>query len=172
MSAGHLERVARRTSLGITFSRFQQTVGGIPVLGGDVVVTDAPGRRGDLVIDHRKPALGAPPRPQITGTEAIRVAENAARVEGLRAPPRAELAILPVGGEGTLVWRVLVPSARPLGSFEILVDAQTRGVVRIRDLLRFASGTAALFDPNPVERLEPEPVSPTRTTPTAPYSTL
>jgi hypothetical protein len=55
------------------------------------------------------------------------------------------------GDGGTLVWRVLVPSARPLGDFEVLVDAVTGEVVRTRNLIRdFRTGRARLYDPNPV----------------------
>jgi hypothetical protein len=52
------------------------------------------------------------------------------------------------------VWRVLLPSARPLASFEVLVDARTGEALRTRDLLHHAftaTGKADLFDPNPVE---------------------
>jgi hypothetical protein len=54
-------------------------------------------------------------------------------------------------GAGRLVWRVIVPSGRPLGDFEVLVDAASGEVVRTRDLLRRTRrGHAKLFNPNPV----------------------
>ena len=49
-----------------------------------------------------------------------------------------------------LVWRVLLASAAPLASLEVLVDARSGAVVRTRDLLQYANGTAQLYDPNPV----------------------
>ena len=49
------------------------------------------------------------------------------------------------------MWRVLVPSGRPLGDFEVLVNAATGDVVQTRDLLRhWRRGHAKLFNPNPV----------------------
>jgi hypothetical protein len=52
---------------------------------------------------------------------------------------------------GRLVWRVDIPSARPLGDFQVLVDAVSGRVVQTQDLLRdFRTGRAKLFDPNPV----------------------
>jgi Fungalysin metallopeptidase (M36) len=72
------------------------------------------------------------------------------RVASLDGQVSANLAIEP-GGGGTLVWRVLVPSARPLGDFEVLVDARSGAVVRVRNLIRdFRTGHAKLYNPNPV----------------------
>src|SRR5205823_5268910 len=49
-----------------------------------------------------------------------------------------------------LVWRVVVPSARPLGDFEVLVEARSGAVVRIRNLTKDATTPALVFDPNPL----------------------
>ena len=68
----------------------------------------------------------------------------------LRGHPSAGLAIQPADG-GTLVWRVQIPSARPLADLEVLVDALSGEVLRTQDLLRdFRTGRAKLYDPNPV----------------------
>jgi hypothetical protein len=49
------------------------------------------------------------------------------------------------------VWRVVIPSGRPLGDFEVLVDAASGDVVSTRDLLRhWRRGHAKLYNPNPV----------------------
>jgi hypothetical protein len=81
---------------------------------------------------------------------AAEAALRGAGVTRLRAPWSAGLAIEP-GGGGTLVWRVLIPAARPLGDFEVLVDALSGEAVSVRDLLqRSRRGHAQLYDPNPV----------------------
>ena len=44
----------------------------------------------------------------------------------------------------------LLSARAPAASIEALVDARTGRVVRVRNLLRRATGTARIFDPNPV----------------------
>jgi hypothetical protein len=62
----------------------------------------------------------------------------------------ASLAIRP-GDGGTLVWRVLIPSARPRGDFEVLIDARSGGMVSKQNLIQhFRTGHAKLYNPNPV----------------------
>ncbi len=45
---------------------------------------------------------------------------------------------------------MLIPAAEPLGDFSVLVDAADGSVLRIRDLLHRATGTAAIFVPNAI----------------------
>jgi hypothetical protein len=149
--AGQLERIdAVVLSGGARIYRFGQEVAGLPVLDSEAVVTDAPATPPKLVADATSPAVEAPPSPRVARARAIAIASRDAEVRRLRAGPSARLAIQPVDG-GRLVWRVSVPAARPLGDFEILVDARSGEVVRTRNLLRdFRRGRAKLFDPNPV----------------------
>jgi Thrombospondin type 3 repeat/Fungalysin metallopeptidase (M36)/Fungalysin/Thermolysin Propeptide Motif len=146
-----IHEVDTETSFGVHFTRFRQEVGGVPVLGAGVVVTDAPGRRGDLLLDGTRAGVRRPSPAQVSRLDAIGSARSAAGATRLRAAAQAALAILPSSG-GRLVWRVVLPSLDPLASFEVLVDARTGDVVRIRDLLARATGSATLFDPNPIER--------------------
>ena len=147
--AGQLEQGSARQSHGVTFRRFRQSVDGVPVLGSELVVTDAPGRRGDLVVDRTR-RVGEPRAALLSRREALRVARRGARIRALRVPPRAALAILPTGHGPALVWRVLMASAKPVASLEVLVDARSGRLVRTRDLLQYATGSAQLYDPNPV----------------------
>src|SRR5439155_5860032 len=120
------------------------------VLGTGAVVSNPPGTPPDLVVDHTKPSVQAPPAPRVSEARALETASSAVGVKRLDGRRSASLAIEP-GGGGTLVWRALVPSARPLGSFEVLVDARSGEVVRKRNMIRdFRTGHAKLFNPNPV----------------------
>jgi hypothetical protein len=149
--AGELKQVAAiPLPGGATAYRFQQRVSGMEVLGGQVVVSDPRGAPPDLVADSSSPGIERPPSPRVGKAGAVEVALRRVPVRRLRAPWSAGLAIDP-GEGGTLVWRVLIPSARPLGDFEVLVDAVSGGVVQIRDLLRHTRrGHAQLYNPNPV----------------------
>ena len=148
-----LERTQTVTSFGTRFVRFRQEAGGVPVLGAEAVVTDAPGAR-DLLVDGTRRRVRAPADADVSRAAAVRTARQAAKVRQMRAPARASLAILPRHGGQRLVWRVGLSSDRPLGAFEVLVDAHGGDVVRVRNLIKrayTATGTARLYDPNPVE---------------------
>ncbi len=147
---GQLERGNSDASLGARFYRFDQEAGGVPVLGAEAVLSDAPGDKADLLVDDTQPDVDAPPDASVTRAAAIKRARTATSVRELRGDIEAEQAILPDGSGGRLVWRVLVPSAKPLGSFEVLVDARSGEVIRKRDLLVNAQGTAKVFLPNAV----------------------
>jgi hypothetical protein len=144
-----LEQTAQRESFGVTFVHVRQVVGGIPVLGADATLSETRTGR-DLLLDHTRLQIARPPAARVLQAAARARAHRAARVHGLRAPVQAGLAILPTGSSGRLVWRVVLPSSLPVGDFEVLVDARTRAIVRIRDLAQHAGGDALVFDPNPV----------------------
>jgi hypothetical protein len=135
---------------GSTVYRFQQRVGGLRVLNGEAVISDPADGPPDLVADSSKRGIEAPPSRRVGRARAIEIASLDVGVTRLRGRTSAGLAIASSDGGG-LVWRVLIPSARPLGDFEVLVDAVSGRVVRARDRLqRFRTGHAKLYDPNPV----------------------
>jgi hypothetical protein len=135
---------------GATVYRFQQRVSGVKVLNGQAVVNDPTDAPPDLVADSSQPGVEAPPSPRVGKARAIEIASRDTGAARLRGHRSASLAIAS-SGRGTLVWRVVIPSARPLGDFEVLVDAVSGRVLRTRDLLqRFRKGHARLYDPNPV----------------------
>ena len=143
---------AQSTTLpgGTVVQRFQQRVAGTPVVGGEAVINRPPGSPPRLIADATSPAIQTPPAPRISRSRAIATARSDLGVEALRAPVSADLAIQP-GQGGTLAWRVRVPSMRPLGDFEILVDAAGGEVLARHDLLRrFQTGRAMLYKVNPV----------------------
>lgn len=142
-----LEQVSKRESFGTTFVHVRQRVGGVPVLGSAATLSlGASGQR--LLVDHTWASISRPLPATLSRSAAVRRAWAAARIERLRAPLQAALAVAP--RLGRLVWRVVLPSARPLGDLEVVVDARSGTVVRTRDLTEHASGQALVFDPNPI----------------------
>lgn len=142
-----LAPVSSARSFGTTFVHVRQRVGGIPVLGSSATLTlGADGSR--LLLDHTRAVVGRPLPARLDRAAALRRARAFTGIRGLRAPARASLAIAP--RLGRLVWRAVLPSARPLGDFEVLVDARSGAVLRTRDLMERAAGQALVFDPNPV----------------------
>ena len=144
-----LEQVSERRSLGATFIQVRQQVDGIPVLGSSATLSVASGGE-DLLLDHTRPRVGRPQTARVRRAAAVAAARRAAQVRRLSARIRSGLAILPSPSRSRLVWRVVVPSVQPLGDFEVLVDARSRSIVRVRNLIKEATGKALVFDPNPV----------------------
>ena len=143
---------ARRITLpgGAVVQRFQQRVGGRPVLGAEAVTDRPVGAPVRLVADTTRTAVEAPGSARVSGRDAIATARSSVGADGLRGQISAQLVIQP-GGGGRLVWQVLIPAMRPLGDFEVLVDAVTGEVVARNDLLRtFQAGTAKLYRVNPI----------------------
>lgn len=135
---------------GAVIERFQQRVGRTPVLGAEAITNQAPGGSPRILTDTTRPTIQVPGSARISRGRAIAVAKSSVGVQGLRAPASATLGIQP-GDGGTLVWRVQVPAAHPLGDFEVLVDAGNGSVVARDDLLRnFHTGRAKLYRVNPV----------------------
>ena len=131
-------------------SAIDQRVGGLPVLDAEAVVADPSGGAADLVADstaaghrRRRDADAA-----ISRARAIDAAERGDRVERLRGPAAAKLGIDPA--TGTLAWQVSLPSARPLADFVVLIDAAPARSCARATCSGDATGTATLYNPNPV----------------------
>jgi hypothetical protein len=135
---------------GAVVERFQQRVGGLPVLGAQAVTDRAPGASRSLVADETRPVIEPARKPRVSRQQAVGIARSNLGVRGLRGPISAKLAIQP-GHGGTLVWQVQLPAARPMGDFEVLVDAASGDVLATNDLLRhFQTGRGKIYRVNPV----------------------
>ena len=129
--------------------RYRQQVEGVSVLGAEAAVVDPNGSKPSLVADATSAGVEPSAPPRISRRRAVRIAMAAVGAQELRAPPSAEITIDPRHGD-QVVWRAAVPSGRPLGDFQVLVGARTGRVLESRDLLRYATGQARIYDPNPV----------------------
>jgi fungalysin/thermolysin propeptide/fungalysin metallopeptidase (M36) len=138
---------AVRVSLVGTHYEYQQTYRGLPVVDGyyaEHVGTDG---KVFAVTDARKHVEG-----DVATRPGVR-AGQAQEATGRRVPGRAgkiTLSILP-GNPARLVWDVRSTSSR--SDTSTLVDAGTGKVLRIRDLIKDATGSGRVFDPNPVVTL-------------------
>ncbi|MEA2331004.1 MAG: hypothetical protein QOH58_1142, partial [Thermoleophilaceae bacterium] len=125
-------------------TRYRQVVDGLPVLGSDTTVTQAPGTRGDLLVDGSLP-ITASALATVSRTRAIRAAVRSRATEGRVVATKA---ILPGSAGARTVWRVAFRTANPLALLEVLVDARTAKVLRTRNLARRAAQEALVFDTN------------------------
>ena len=129
-------------------NRFRQRVDGYRVFDAEAVVADPADGPATLVVDHTAPRID-PPRPAtVARGAAVARARAASGAGSLRLAPRARIGI--DRQTGALAWRVVLASERPLADYEVTVDARSGRVLDARDLMRRATGSAALFDPNPL----------------------
>jgi hypothetical protein len=134
---------------GATLYRYEQEVGGVPVDASVAVVADPVGAPPSLLVDDTEARVDAPDEPTISGDRAIGLASASVDALRLREAPSASLVLVP-GGTEALAWDVSVPALRPLGDFEVLIDASDGAVLATYNLLRRARGRAKLFVPNAV----------------------
>ncbi len=147
--ASQLERANTVAIDGATITRYQQEVGGVPVLGSSVAVIDGPSSSPTAMTDSTVASVDAPPTAEVSKADAISAARAATGASGNRAAPTAELAVDPDHADA-LVQVVTLASKRPLQDFEVLVDAVSGEVLSKRAILKYATGTAKLYTPNPV----------------------
>jgi hypothetical protein len=141
-----LRLVRVRHSLLGTHTWYQQTYGGIPVLGGYLARHDL--RSGTSVDEGRAEIVGlASLKPTVPAVRA----RSAAISRAPGAPDPASLAILP-GTPARLVWEVVTTG--PRGSVQTLVEATTGAILSVTRLVLEVDGTGRVFDPNPVVTLQ------------------
>jgi Zn-dependent metalloprotease len=144
---GGFQLLSVRVSLLGTHYEYQQTYRGLPVLGGYYAEhVDGKGRV-FAVTDARKAVEGQ------VGTSPRVHARDAKEAAARRARGRADkvtLSILP-GTPARLVWDVRSTSSHTDTS--TLVDAATGKVLRVRNLIKEATGSGRVFEPNPVVTL-------------------
>ncbi len=138
---------------GATITNYQQSVGGVPVFGGQVSVISGNDTAPTVVSDDTTALPSAAKAAtaaggSVSGAKAIAIATAATGASKLRAKPTSSLVIDPK--TGSLVRRVVLPSGKPFKDFEVMVDATSGAVVSTRNMLQNATGKAKVFTPNPV----------------------
>lgn len=149
--SGQLDRIATDvlSGTGGVVYRYQQAVGGVPVLDAQAVVHDYAGAAPALVADNTVDGVAAPGKATVSRAAALRAATAAAGVRRLAGRTAASLVVAPREGDA-LAWRVTLPSAQPLGDYEVLVDAASGAVLSKRNMIQDFVPAAKVFDPNAV----------------------
>ena len=146
---GQLEKASTHTpTAGSSVTHYDQVVGGVPVSGADVVVSDLAGSAPEVLFDKSVSGLEAPDAPSVPRAQALAVALAAigSPSGGHRS---AELVIDATRGN-QLAWQVSYYDSRPISDWLVTVSAASGDVIGKDDQLLRAEGSANLFDPNPV----------------------
>jgi Zn-dependent metalloprotease len=144
---GQLESEATPTLPGGTVvHRYEQAVGGIPVVGAGAVVVDPPDGPAELLFDKTDPSVASPGEPQISQATAEAAAADAIGLEQAWGAASTRLVIF----DGRLAWEVSQTARRPLGDFVVTVDAANGELLDEFNMIRRATGHAMIFVPNAV----------------------
>ncbi len=134
--------------------RYQQTFGGVPVVGGTVSVSLPKGEwsRPMVLSRYRAGIQPVATTAAINDVEAVALATRAVSSQKppiLRGTPTAESVYALDGGRYVLAWQVLVPALDPLGSWLLQLRADNGRLLLKENVLRFDGGR--VFDPNPAK---------------------
>jgi subtilisin-like proprotein convertase family protein len=143
---------ATRRGLAATTVRFEQRVGGIPVLAPDIAVTIDKSSTVTFVMNGYQPGLSVETTtPQIGSDVARADALQRLGITGALVLDDTRLRVVPDGKTARLAWQVrIVPTTAPHGDWEVLVDARTGEIFRVVNNALHANGTGFVFDPDPL----------------------
>jgi Zn-dependent metalloprotease len=145
-----LKPVQVRQSLLGTHTWYQQLYHGLPVLGG-YYVTHADAATGEVTVqDGRLDVHGL--ATETPGVAADHARSSVAGRNGGRAD-RSELVVLP-GAPAKLAWLVVTRTGH--GTVRTVLDAGSGATLKEQNLVKEATGSGTVFDPNPVVALQNE----------------
>ena len=138
-------------SLSGTHIRYQQTYNGIPVFASEVLVNITNDNKiSSMISDYKHNLENLPSTPSITSNSATSIANGYLQVSKFRGEPETELVYFSDDNEAYLTWKVLVPAEKPLGDWQIFVDAISGNIVKIDNIMCFVDGSGYSFDPSPI----------------------
>ena len=130
--------------LDLTHARFQQTVRGVPVFGGEGIVHLRRDGSISAVTDSFVPAVTVDTTPKLSGDEAIgHAVPRTGCASCLTAPPASDLWVLRHDGKDRLVWRVQlrIEDGSPQTALPVMfIDAHDGELVWQYDNLQTGSG--------------------------------
>jgi hypothetical protein len=116
---------------GVHHLRMSQTYRGVPVRGGQYMVSVGADGRLRMIGGRSVPDVDADVNPVVRRERAIAAAATSLRLASAN-PSTASLAIEPAEGPDRLVWQVVLGATGRAGEWEVLVDARDGSIVGSR----------------------------------------
>src|SRR5690606_31712553 len=153
LAGAELELRAIRNGKAVDVVRFRQTVGGIPVHEGELVVAIDRAGRVIHVANSLRPVSGVPAAAAtLSLTEARERAFDLLGIEEAPLWERADLVVFAGPEAARLAWRIdaLLSGTAGGGEWRTFVDAATGEIFRYEDVEFYENGTGQVFLPNPL----------------------
>jgi subtilisin-like proprotein convertase family protein len=145
-----LELISSKRSLSGYHYRYQQMFGGVPVFASQVLVNITFDGEISSVISDYEHDIDVSIEPVISSELAVNAAISEINVISLRGESVSELVIFAAGLNPVLCWRVIVPALKPLGDWQVFVDAASGLIIDMSNIMIFVDGSGYTFNPNPV----------------------
>jgi len=132
--------------------RYQQTYGGVPVYRSQIAVTINNEAVVSFVSNGYKGGLeDISTKPSVSLESAREAAYSHLGLATKASFESARLVVYAEQGTPRLAWEIrLEPAAPPIGSWEILVDAQEGDIFKAVDTAFYVDGSGSVFDPDPL----------------------
>jgi subtilisin-like proprotein convertase family protein len=130
--------------------RYQQVYQGVPVFGRWIAVNIRYNGTISSVMSDYKHNINLSTIPDISADEALQKAIADVGVTSYRGQSQTELVVYANGSEPTLCWKALILAEKPLGDWQVFVDAHNGNIVDKDNIMEFVDGHGYIFDPNPV----------------------
>jgi PKD repeat protein len=148
-----LEVASERSHEGVAHLRMRQSYRGIPVLGGEYMVSVRSSGVPSLIAGRIYPWLEVETTPVITASDAAEVAARAQRQPLDRYDVATRLAIDPTNTGGRLVYEVRLMGRDFHESWQFIIDARDGAVLAKNEQVAHAIGRANVFLDDPSDPL-------------------
>jgi hypothetical protein len=146
---GDLQHVWTRSGKSGHNVHFEQHIAGVPVYASRMVVHVSPSQRVSFITSGYRPQADlATVQPLVAAAQARETAVAALQAQGPYAFEKTALVAYHAEGTTRLAWQVQLEPARPLGSWEVLVDARSGELFVLWDRAAYSLGS--VFDPDPL----------------------
>ena len=151
LARGDLRLSFESSTPGGRIYRYQQFYGGLPVVGGTVVVRTG-SDNGSLSL-YSSIAEWITPVSVHWSIDRDRAQQRAFRavgVKNVRGEIVADRVVIAKGGLPLICWRIAIPAGEPLGDWEVFIDGANGDVVQVENILQRIDGSGLVFDPDPI----------------------
>jgi len=130
----NLKEVFKRSSLSGHTIRFQQILNNVPVYNAQITVHISPKNNVTYVDNLFDPSVqNINTTPSISEEKAFLLAKNNIKATGKLAFSSKELFIFNQSTQTKLIYKIIIESETPIGSWEVLVNAQNENIISAKD---------------------------------------
>ncbi|NQX98933.1 MAG: hypothetical protein HRT73_13800, partial [Flavobacteriales bacterium] len=130
----NLKEVFKRSSLSGHTIRFQQILNNVPVYNAQITVHISPKNNVTYVDNLFDPSVqNINTTPSISEEKAFLLAKNNIKATGKLAFSSKELFIFNQSAQTKLIYKIIIESETPIGSWEVLVNAQNENIISAKD---------------------------------------